>query len=46
VLAVAALATAAAIAGLVDPRSGRLRLTIDPSAVHLLPASGVEREHY
>lgn len=45
-LAVAGLVTAAALAGLVDFRSGALRLTVDPSAVHLLPAAGPERDHY
>jgi predicted RND superfamily exporter protein len=46
VLALAAIATAIAAAGLVDWRSGALRLSIDPSAVHLLPATGPARLHY
>jgi predicted RND superfamily exporter protein len=46
VLAVAGLVTAVALAGIVDPANGRLRVTIDPSAIHLLPARGPEREHY
>jgi len=46
VLAVAALVTAGALAGLVDLRTGAVRLSVDPSAVHLLPASGPERDHY
>jgi predicted RND superfamily exporter protein len=46
VLAVAALVTAGALAGLVDLRTGAVRLTVDPSAVHLLPATGPERDQY
>ena len=45
-LAVAALVTAVASAGIVDFRNGTLRLTVDPAAVHLLPASGPERDQY
>ena len=45
-LVLVAIATAVAAAGVVDWRSGTLRLTIDPSAVHLLPASGPERQQY
>jgi uncharacterized protein len=33
-------------AGLVDPRSGALRLTVDPSPESLLPQEGPEREVY
>jgi predicted RND superfamily exporter protein len=36
----------AAAAGMVDWRTGALRLTIDPSPVHLLPARGEARERY
>ncbi|MCU0667726.1 MAG: MMPL family transporter [Myxococcota bacterium] len=45
-LAVAALVTAGALAGLVDLRTGAVRLSVDPSAVHLLPATGPERDQY
>ena len=45
-LGIAGLATAVALAGLVDLRTGTLRLTIDPAAVHLLPATGAARDRY
>ncbi|RIK95887.1 MAG: hypothetical protein DCC71_22915 [Proteobacteria bacterium] len=45
-LGAAALASAAALAGLFDLRTGALRVTIDPAAVHLLPAEGAARDRY
>jgi predicted RND superfamily exporter protein len=46
VLAVLALATLVAASGFVDWRSGALRLRVDPSPEHLLPASGEARERW
>lgn len=46
VLAGVALLSAIALAGLVDLRTGALRLTVDPSPESLLPTGGPEREVY
>lgn len=45
-LAGAALVTAVALAGIVDVRTGALRVMIDPAAVHLLPAAGPARDRF
>jgi predicted RND superfamily exporter protein len=46
VLAAVGAFTLFCLAGLVDPRTGALRLGIDPSATGMLPSEGPERELY
>ncbi|RIL08149.1 MAG: hypothetical protein DCC71_00705 [Proteobacteria bacterium] len=46
VLAAIALATLAAVHGIVDLRTGRLRLSVDPSIERLLPEGDDERRFY
>jgi predicted RND superfamily exporter protein len=46
ILAAVALLTLLALAGLVDPRSGELRLAIDPSVNRLLPERDPDRVFY
>ena len=46
VLLAVALPTAAALIGLVDPGTGRLRLRIDPSVERLLPANDPDRQFW
>src|SRR5690606_12683041 len=45
-LAALAAVTLLAAAGFVDWRTGALRLQVDPSPMHLLPASGEARERW
>src|SRR5512134_2845880 len=46
VLAAVALVTLAALAGILDPRSGRVRLEVDPSVERLLPEGDDERRFF